>query len=153
MFVYCLNNPVRYVDSEGREAEETCYSDDPRDDMFPKMDGAPTSPTVSAQSGSQSTTNSSARSYSAPPGGGGVSHSITVGNTTVLFGHGGRHMDFHDISGLETAIAHDVVTKPPTNGYRGEEFIIYNGTDFTYRYFTLSQTSISIGTYFYTIAK
>jgi hypothetical protein len=91
--------------------------------------------------------------YSAPSGGGGSTSSVQVGDTTVTFGHGGRHVDFSDISGLESAMANDVVTRPSTTGTSLSVPFSYGGFDFTYRYFTLSSTHIHIGTYFYTVAK
>ena len=88
-------------------------------------------------------------SYTPPPGGGGVSSTIQVGDTTVTFGHGGRHMRFADISGLENAIAQEVVTLPPALGRSVPMNIIYSGTRFTYRYRTLGDNLINVGTYFY----
>ena len=86
--------------------------------------------------------------YTAPKGGGGVSSKVQVGDVSVEFGHGGRHADLIDISGLESAIAHDVVTKPPTTGYRGSEMICYNGVSYTYHYWTLNPLRISVSTYY-----
>ena len=149
MFAYCLNNPVRYIDSEGQEATESCYSDDPRDDMFPKVDGAPISPTNGAQQNSQTSGLSSGRTYSAPPGGGGVSHSITVGSTTVTFGHGGGHMGGNDISQVESFIANDVVTRPPSPSHCEHVTVDYYGARLNYGYFTRSDILINVGTYFF----
>ena len=86
--------------------------------------------------------------YTAPTGGGGVSSRVQVGDVGVEFGHGGRHADLADISGLENAIAHDVVTKPPTTGYRGAENITFGGVVYTYHYWTRSPILISVSTYF-----
>lgn len=91
-----------------------------------------------------------AYSYSVPRGGGGVSSQVQVGDITVTFGHGGRHMDFPDISGLENAIAHDVVNKPHPPGYYDACDITYRGSNFTYRYFVRDPALIHVGTYFYT---
>ena len=61
-------------------------------------------------------------------------------------------MGFSDISGLESAIANDVVTRPPAIVKSLDVPISYGGVDFTYRYFTRSSTLINVGTYFYTYA-
>ena len=147
MFAYCRNNPVCRIDVTGM-ADADCYDNDPLDeeDLLKTSQGGGGS--QAAESGG-----STSYSYSAPSGGGGSTSSVQVGNTTVTFGHGGRHVNFSDISGLESAIANDVVTQPPTTGVRGEVFLNYGGVDFTYRYWTMGSNHIHVGTYFYTVAK
>ncbi len=57
MFAYCGNNPVRYVDSSGRDFEEANMDGDPSDELMPNKDAGfmgpinSTSPTGSAFGG------------------------------------------------------------------------------------------------------
>ena len=87
--------------------------------------------------------------YSAPPGGGGISNKIQIGNTTVEFGHGGRHLDGTGFttSQVESAIAKDVVGAniPIKKYYPGS--IQIGTTTFVYSGFRLSENRINIGTY------
>ena len=39
MFAYCLNNPSRYVDSQGRDTEEALVLDEKQAELFPDVDG------------------------------------------------------------------------------------------------------------------
>ncbi len=159
MFAYCRNNPVSRKDASGTaDISYTTDDDTPWDDMIPDnlgRGGAGGGGNSSAGNGGTGggtaggSPSGSGYSYTPPPGGGGVTTQINVDGTTVSFGHGGRHLDFSDISGLEDAIAHDVVTRPPTTGYRGEYNILYSNTWFTYRYWTLGPQHIKVGTYFY----
>ena len=150
MFAYCRNNPVSRKDISGT-ADVTCagidgelLSDDDINEIHKNGGAGLHSSGASSPIG---------YSYSVPSGGGGTTSSVRVGSTTVSFGHGGRHMLFDDISGLESAIAHDVVSRPPTIGKFGEVPITYGGVEFTYRYFSLSEHHINVGTYFYTVTK
>ena len=144
MFAYCRNNPVIREDAAG--TEDLCVTSN-EDDGNPFNDFGPVKGSASGASGSVSS-GSTGYQYAPTPGGGGVTTSIQVNNTIVDFHHGGRHPNLEDISGLENAIARDVVTRPPTIGYRGEENITYGGIVYTYRYWTISTMHISVGTYF-----
>ena len=163
MFAYCRNNPVNRIDISGTYDLDATDGDDDGDlnediGFLPggnvnsnSASNANSSAPNSPSSNSQNAANSSPTgySYSAPRGGGGVSSQIQVGGITVTFGHGGRHMDFPDISGLENAIAHDVVNKPHPPGYYDACDITYRGSCFTYRYFVRDPALINVGTYFY----
>ena len=162
MFAYCRNNPVNREDAQGTEDLCATSSEDDNNifnDMGPVRGGGGGASggnyTGGGYGGSSGGTGNGGGAggnagygYSPPSGGGGVSSQVTVGDIVVEFGHGGRHVDYPDISGLENAIANDVVTKSPTTGQSISVGICYNGTWFTYRYFTISPTRINVGTYF-----
>ena len=101
MLAYCRNNPVKRKDVSG--TEDVCVSD-VNEDNNPLNDlGNPTGSGGGGAGGKGAGSNGSGgRIYSAPPGGGGASSQIKVGNTTVEFGHGGRHMGGGDISEVES---------------------------------------------------
>ena len=178
MFAYCLNNPVVRIDVAGTESVVVTT---PEDDDNPLNDlGGPVqgggmssnggSANVGGKTGATSTGGSSGTSggasggsaggggsagytYTPTPGGGGTTTSIRVGNIVVDFKHGGKHFEGMDISGIESTIANDVVTQPPTTGTSKDVPFTYGGNNFIYRYFTLSSTHISVGTYFYPVSK
>ena len=54
-FVYCINNPIRYHDSNGNMPEEDCVTGDPEEILFPDKDavGAPTGTGMANSGGSQ----------------------------------------------------------------------------------------------------
>ena len=94
----------------------------------------------------------STEEYVPPEGGGGVTSSVKVGDKTVTFGHGGRHLEDLNGTGLtinevNDIIANDVVKKSLTNGFN-EFNIEINGNVITYRAFPLENNRIHIGTYF-----
>ena len=163
MFAYCRNNPVCRKDATGTDdVSATDFNSDNNhaNDLGGAVrpgngrgggSGVPGKSVGSGHNGANGEI--TGYEYSTPPGGGGITSSIQVGNTTVTFGHGGRHMDFNDISGLESTIANDVVTRPPTTGNSLPILISYGGADFTYRYFTLSDTRINVEKYYYTNNK
>lgn len=150
MFAYCRNNPVIRKDIAGTTVVAIFDSNGNHipDEKEYGGNGGNTG-SVQAPSGNDG---SAGYSYSTPSGGGGPTSSVQVGNTKVSFEHGGRHIDFYDISGLESAIANDAVLQPPTTGNSLSVPISYGGFDFTYRYFTFSSTHIYVGTYYYTVA-
>lgn len=147
MYAYCRNNPVRRVDVSGMLDFE-CNNDNEnlasgeRDDW--------------ANNGAKSTTdnsNANVRTYQAPRGGGGVSSSVTVGTTTVTFGHGGGHMGGNNIADIENFIANDVVNQPPSTSQVTHRCVEYNGQTLNYGYYTRSPILINVGTYFFTAEK
>lgn len=88
--------------------------------------------------------------YKVPPGGGGISDAIQVGDTRVTFGHGGRHLDGTGLTvdQINIILAYDVVNKnlPKESG---DEFgIDINGIHFKYRAYVLQDGTIKIGTYY-----
>ena len=171
LYAYCGNSPVFRIDVNGRDSE-------PADDHVQILtnstlgggnggfSGGPGGPSPAGNTATEDlqdmedfiqaknaqSSNSTADVYTAPPGGGGVSSSVTVGNYTVDFGHGGRHLSDTSLSmrDVNTAIANDVVTKPfPEVGKPFTEALInINGVEVTYRAFLLGPWHINVGTYF-----
>ena len=88
--------------------------------------------------------------YTPPNGGGGVTDRISVGNKTVEFGHGGRHLEGTGLSvnQVNQIIANDVVNKPSTMGTSMGATVNINGTEIYYRYFTRTDGLINIGSYY-----
>ncbi len=82
-----------------------------------------------------------------------MSSSITVGSTTVTFGHGGGHMAGNTIADVENFIAHHVVTQPPSPSVVKHLLVDYYGQTLNYGYFTRSATLINVGTYFFVEGK
>ena len=94
--------------------------------------------------------------YTPPAGGGGVTNSYQVGDTTVDFGHGGRHIDTNNtnISDIENAIAHDVVNRPPSYGQATSvNNFVYRGQTLYYSYFTRGFSRINVGTYYFVVQQ
>ena len=143
MFIYCLNNPVNNVDRLGNEAVRIDLTDQDKDG-----DGIPDEPGGGSFGENTGPANSG---YTAPSGGGGVSNSYQVGNTTVDFGHGGRHIDAsqYNVAQIEKAIANDVVSRYPSYDHAASVHgFSYNGLSLYYSYFTRSPIHINVGTYY-----
>ena len=141
MFAYCRNNPVCRIDVTGTVDYTQVGDSDLLDPN--ELDGSRDGGTGSSSSGQIGYT------YTAPNSGGGVSTSVQVGNTTVTFGHGGNHMGNTNIAQLESFIANDVVTRPPSLGHVTHVQIDYYGALLEYGYYTRSDTLINVGTYFF----
>ena len=93
---------------------------------------------------------SSASTYSPPKGGGGVTDRITVGNMTITFGHGGRHLDNSALtpSQVNHAISTDVMKLGlQVNEYCGTGRVQVDGLTICYTAFRRSDTLINVGTY------
>ena len=90
--------------------------------------------------------------YVAPSGGGGVTDTVQVGDTTVEFGHGGRHLDGTGLntSQVNQVIAKDVVSQSLSTQYSQTFTTQVNGIGIAYRAIQRSQTVIRVGTYFIT---
>ena len=88
--------------------------------------------------------------YEAPNSGGGVSDTINMGDTTVTFGHGGRHLDPSiNVSNVNSAIAKDVVTKNLNLGDTVKMFdITVEGVNLQYRAKKITDSLINVGTYY-----
>ena len=91
----------------------------------------------------------STEEYVPPKGGGGVTSSVKVGDKTVSFGHGGRHLKDTGLtlSEVNDIIANDVVKRSLIKGFN-EFNIEINGKTVTYRAFPLENNKIYVGTYF-----
>ena len=88
--------------------------------------------------------------YKAPKDGGGVTDSVQVGDTTVTFGHGGRHLEGTNLttSQVNQAIANDVVKQNVPATGSSEFSIMVGGHDLTYRARQITKFWINVGTYF-----
>ena len=157
MFAYCRNNPVKRKDASG--TDDICVTTNEDDDSPLNDIGTNFRPGGAGGGGGIASGSSNANrgeasknsqgSYSPPPGGGGVSSSVKVGNTTVEFGHGGRHVGGEDITEIEAFIAKDVINRPPTVGNANSVYIDYFGKELYYSYFTRSAVLINVGTYYF----
>ena len=155
MFAYCRNKPVSRRDISGND-DEDCFDDETKEDLIYQPEGGSTGVQYGTSdgipvgnSGSNGSGGNGGYTYSTPSGGGGVSTSVQVGNTTVTFGHGGRHMGGSDISQVESFIANDVVTRPATTGNANPVTIIYQGRPLYYSYFSRCSSVINVGTYYF----
>ena len=86
------------------------------------------------------------KGYTAPTGGGGVTNTIKTGNSTVTFGHGGRHVPGTDVSAVEQAIAGQV-PKLKAGEYLRDIPINVNWTDYLYNAYGLEVGVGNVGTY------
>ena len=143
MFAYCLNNPVMHLDLPGLFATKIDLTDQDKDgDGMPDEPGGPTS------SGQLTSGNTG---YQAPRGGGGVTNTYQVGDISVDFGHGGRHISSNQqsVQSIENAIANDVVNRPPSYNHASSVHgFYYDGLSLYYSYFTRSPIHINVGTYY-----
>ena len=91
-----------------------------------------------------------ANGYQTPKGGGGVSDTVQVGDTTVTFGHGGRHLDGTRFTTgqVNPAIANDVVSRNLAVGqFLPNGMVNIDGTTFSYTAKKISALLINVGTY------
>lgn len=88
--------------------------------------------------------------YIPPNGGGGVSDSIKVGDTTITFGHGGRHLGMGlSVSEVNSTIANDVVSRSLPMGKAVQYFDVTLGSrTIHYGVVRLTDKLINIGTYY-----
>lgn len=97
--------------------------------------------------------NSCESGYSVPNGGGGgVSDTVTIGNTRVTFGHGGRRLGSHNLTTQQvyTEIAKDVVNRNLSIGqYINDGFVNVGGIDIIYHAYKLAEDLINIGTFIF----
>lgn len=90
--------------------------------------------------------------YSTPKGGGGKTDEVTVGDTTVRFGHGGRHLEGTGLSTqqVHSAIANDAVNQNLSYVQSNTYPIVVNNVSLQYRAIKLTSNLINVGTYFLT---
>ena len=88
--------------------------------------------------------------YIPPNGGGGVSDSIKVGDTTITFGHGGRHLGMGiSVSEVNSTIANDVVSRSLPMGKAVQYFdVTFGSRTIHYGAVRLTDKLINIGTYY-----
>ena len=156
LFLYCANDPVGRIDISGTDSEKVEDLDLADDEIC--QEGAGGLGYSSPVTGSQTVANGQSSGngqpinsgYTAPPGGGGVSSTYEVGNQTVTFGHGGRHLDGTELSTtqVEPMIANDVVNANPIQGQHYNGNLSIGGIPFQYTAYRRSATLINVGTYF-----
>jgi hypothetical protein len=96
-----------------------------------------------------SKTNTNGNTYSAPPGGGGVTDSVLADGRMVTFGHGGRHLPPSiSVHQVNQAIADDVVRFAPETGRSVVRRITVGSQVIEYRAFVTIKGIISVGTYY-----
>ena len=90
--------------------------------------------------------------YEAPKGGGGKKDSVQVGDTTVTFGHGGRHLKGTELTTAQVnqAIANNVVTQSVPTTVSSSYNIMVGGYGITYRAIQRAKNLIYVGTYYLT---
>ena len=144
LYVYCGNHPINRIDISGADSEKLEDLDLDDDEIQERGGGGGT------HGGIVKTANNSG--YQFPKGGGGVSRSITVGDKTINFGHGGRHLQDTGLTTdlVENQIAHDVVTQHVPTTHSQNYYIDIQGISFTYRAMMYQTNRINIGTYFIT---
>ena len=88
--------------------------------------------------------------YQAPSGGGGATSSYSMGDSTVTFGHGGRHLDGTNLScdQVERSIASDVGNHNILSTHSQTFNINVDGINLAYRAIERSEKHIHVGTYF-----
>ena len=113
-----------------------------RNEQAPKVE-SPQGETAKGCGGSGS------EEYVPPEGGGGITDSITIGDETITFGHGGRHLVDYDLSVSEvnTAIAKQVSQSPPTMAGYSSGRIVIRGYEIVYSIFLRDNGVINIGSY------
>lgn len=145
MFAYCSNTPVSRIDENGL-ADYDFYDED----------GLPGNMGEIGRSARGGAAGSEGQ-YQASGGGSGVTTQIQVGDLTISFGHGARHIPpGYDVRAIENAIAQDVVTKDfasSTLGPAPRVIIPYGESQLEYRAYIFDTNHIHVGTYFFTIRK
>lgn len=102
--------------------------------------------TEAGQSAGDVATGAGNGGYQAPVGGGGVSNAIIIGDNTITFGHGGRHISGLDVSTVEQTIANSVPRLAPGEFFQGS--VNVNGVNIVFRAFGRGEGVINVGTYF-----
>ena len=142
LFLYCGNNPTNRIDASGADSNELSNGEDMLDKAL--LEGGGASHSHNPSSGGTSS------GYVAPPGGGGITNKYTIGDTTVEFGHGGRHLDGTGLSvdQVEPLIAQDVVNAgiPVNRHHLGQVNI--SGVTIVYSSYHLSERRYNVGTYY-----
>lgn len=174
MFAYCGNNPINCIDTRGtflRRLFDEFFNLflEPHSDSccggagvtIGGIDGGPKSDvddkpkerrdnSIYAENleGSDRVRNNG---YNAPKGGGGVSDIIQVGDTTVTFGHGGRHLTGTELSTnqVNQIIAEDVVSRGLEIGhFLNDGSVVINGYNIAYTAKQRTKVLINVGTYY-----
>nr|WP_306299860.1 MULTISPECIES: RHS repeat-associated core domain-containing protein [unclassified Streptococcus] len=94
------------------------------------------------------------KGYTPPKGGGGTTSTIKIGDKTINFGHGGRHLEGtgYTVPDISKAIADDLISNPLKIGEYRVKDIVIDGTVFRYKAKALDNNLINVGT-FYPISK
>lgn len=88
--------------------------------------------------------------YKAPPGGGGISAQMRIGQTNITFGHGGRHLEELglNLNRVNDVIARDVIKQNLSQGQFYKGLVEVDGIQIQYHSFGLGNNTINIGTYY-----
>ena len=115
-------------------------------DIFPKTPAEEDKPKITTAQGN----GNSNSNYQAPKGGGGITDQIEVGDQTVTFGHGGRHLDGTklNVQKVNQALAEDVVAHKQDVGQFQKRRITVDGQIIEYTSYRVSEDKINIGTYY-----
>ena len=113
-------------------------------EIFPKTPADEDKPKITTAQGNGNS------NYQAPKGGGGVTDQIEVGDQTVTFGHGGRHLDGTklDMQDVNQALAEDVAANKQEVGQFQKRRITVDGQIIEYTSYRISDERIHIGTYY-----
>ena len=115
-------------------------------EIFPKTPAEEDKPKITTAQGN----GNSNSNYQAPKGGGGITDQIEVGDQTVTFGHGGRHLDGTklNVQKVNQALAEDVVAHKQDVGQFQKRRITVDGQIIEYTSYRVSEDKINIGTYY-----
>ena len=150
LFVYCGNNPANRIDISGADSRNLLDGDKEEEYTDEGGGNGKLNPTLTT-TGTTPNPYKQATGYIPPTGGGGVSDTIQVGETTVTFGHGGRHLEGTGLTTTQvnTAIAEDVVTKNiPVGIFKSDNYLMVGPYLLQYTAKCLSETLINVGTYY-----
>lgn len=89
-------------------------------------------------------------SYTAPGGGGGVTSTIKINGQTVMFGHGGRHLEGTSLNAdsVNQVLANEVSALNLNTGQFHKGQIVVDGITIEYTSFCVSDGIINVGTYY-----
>ena len=154
LFAYCGSNPINRIDISGTDSERLDDLDLDDDEVTERGGGGRGDRGHyrggNGTNNSNGTNGSAINTYQPPSGGGGTTNTITVHDTTVTFGHGGRHLSGTSLSTseVETAIAYDVVNQPVSSTKSQAYGIVVGYTCIEYRAIMRSMHHIHVGTYY-----
>ena len=131
LYVYCTNDPLKYVDRAGEDIDEACYDDNPKDDLMPKPEGLPGSYWQAPQpsSGIGYSSYSSFKHYMGPAGEDAQWHHI-VEQSQILKSGFPPYMIHHEINLMRLdSFVHKEISRhyssvrPYTNGLRVRDWL------------------------------
>ena len=92
----------------------------------------------------------SSKEYQVPKGGGGVTGELKIGNNTIFFGHGGRHLKDTglDIGIVNNTVASNVIKQNLGKGRFYKGTVTVDGKTIEYTSYGLGDGKVNIGTYY-----